>query len=375
MSPGGGMKSGLLISAVLLLVLICGCNDKKTIKIGYIGGLTGRNGDLGTAGRDGALLAIEAVNASGGIGGRSLELIIRDDKSDPVEAARVVKELVDDKVMAVVGPMTSAMASATIPVIDAAQTVMLAPTVSGSGVDFTGRDDYFIRLNLNSDTAAATAERMVKKLGIKSVAIVYDMANKSYSASLVAAFKARLVSLGGNVVADQPFSSKEKPDLMMLAKSAADKKAQGILIVGGALDSAMLCQQLKKLGSTVPIFISEWGGTNEFLKAGGSAAAGVYIYQHFNSDSASPDFAAFKNDYTKRFGDPPSFAATYSHEAVSILATALKKDVNPSHLKDTITAIGQFKGLQGNIAIDRFGDPLRSFFLMQVRDGRFAVME
>ena len=369
------MKNVFLISTLLLVVLVCGCSDKKPIKIGYIGGLTGRNGDLGTAGRDGAQLAIEAVNASGGIGGRPLELVIRDDKSDPVEASRVAKELVDDKVSAVVGPMTSAMASAIIPVTDAARILMLSPTVSGSGADFTGKDDYFIRLNLNSDTAAATAERMVKKLGIKNVAIVYDMANKSYSASLVGAFTSKLVSLGGIVTADQPFSSKEKPDLMMLAQSAADKKPQGVLIVGGALDSAMLCQQLKKLGSTVPIFITEWGGTNEFLKAGGSAAAGVYIYQHFNSDSVNPAFAAFKNDYTKRFGDPPSFAATYSHEAVSIIATALKKDANPARIKDTITGIGQFKGLQGDIAIDRFGDPLRSFSLMQVRDGRFAVME
>lgn len=369
------MKMRLLVGSVFLIALACGCSDKKPIKIGYVGGLTGRNGDLGTAGRDGALLAVESINAGGGIAGRPLELVIRDGKSDPAEATRVVKGLADDKVAAIVGPMTSAMASAAIPVIDAARILMLAPTVSGSGTDFTARDDYFVRLNLNSDTAAATAEQMVKKLGITRVAIIYDSANKSYSTSLIAAFKVKLSSLGGSVTVDQPFSSKEKPDLMMLAQAAAAKKPHGVLIVGGALDSAMLCQQLKKLGSTVPVFISEWGGTNEFLKAGGSAAAGVYIYQHFNSDSTNPAFTAFKSDYTRRFGDPPSFAATYSHEAVSIIATALKKDASPSRIKDTIINISQFKGLQGDITLDKYGDPLRSFSLMQVRDGRFVVVE
>lgn len=360
---------------LLLGLVLVGCQKRESLKIGFVGGLTGRNGDLGTAGRDGAQLAVDAINAAGGVNGRIFELLVRDDKSDPEEAKRAVKELVDARVVTIVGPMTSAMAAATIPIIDAARLLMLSPTVSGSGKDFTARDDYFFRLILNSDTAKAIAERMMSVMEIRNVAVIYDISNKSFSTSLVEAFKTRFLYLGGAIVVERTFNGKEKPDLMAVAKTLSGQGAQGILLVAGAVDSAMICQQFKKLGSSVPVFIVEWGGTNELIKTGGNAVEGIYVYQHFNSDSAAPAFIAFKETYAKRFGDMPSFAATYSHEAVTIIADALKKNPDVSKIKETIIGIRRFSGLQGDIALDRFGDPQRSFSLMQVRDGRFVRME
>jgi branched-chain amino acid transport system substrate-binding protein len=362
--------------AVLVLgFILAGCQDREPMKIGFVGSLTGRNGDLGTAGRDGAQLAVDTINAAGGINDRTLELVIRDDKNEPEEAKQAVKELANTRVTAIVGPMTSAMAGATLPIIDAAGLVTISPTVSGSGKDFTARDDYFFRLILNSDTAKATAERMRSPMGIKNVAVVYDMSNKSFSTSLVDAFKTRFLSLGGAVVVDRAFNGKEKLDFMAIAKSLSGQAAQGVVIVAGAVDSAMICQQLKKLGSNVPVFIVEWGGTNEFIKAGGNSVEGVFVFQHFNSDSTTPAFIAFKEAYSKRFGEAPSFAAAYSHEAVTIIAEALRKNPQSSKLKETIIGIRQFSGLQGKITLDHFGDPERLFSLMQVRDGRFVRME
>src|SRR6185369_3537078 len=174
--------------------------------------------------------------------------------------------------------------------------------------------------------AAATAERMASTLGIKRVAVICDASNRSFTTSLVDTYKARLESLGGTVVVEQCFNGKEQPDFTADAKAVIGRGVHGILIVAGAVDSAMICQQLRKLGSAVPIFIAEWGGTNEFIKAGGRSVDGVYVFQHFNSDSTSPPFLVFKEAYVKRFGDTPSFAATYSYEAVSVIAEALKKN-------------------------------------------------
>jgi len=363
-----------MITAVLLTWFILqSCQKPETIRLGFVGGLTGRNGDLGTAGRDGALLAVEVINAGGGIGGKRIELVVRDDKSDPEEAKKVVNELVSAKVAAIVGPMTSVVAVATIPIMDAARTLMLSPTVSSN--DLTGIDDFFIRLNLNRDTAAATADLMVGKLKIKNAALVYDISNRSYTGSLAEAFKTRFAALGGTIAIEQTFNAKEKPELLTLARKVASRKPRAIFIVAGAIDSAMICQQLKKAGISVPFLIAEWSGTNEFLKAGGSAAAGVYILQHFNSDSSHPPFVKFKKDYNRRFGDSPSFAATYAYDAVSIIAGALRKDPDPTHLKDTVIGIGKFAGLQGDILLDRYGDPDRKFYAMRVRDDRFVLVE
>jgi branched-chain amino acid transport system substrate-binding protein len=368
-------RFAIITMAVVLLTgfFLQACPKHETIRIGFVGGLTGRNGDLGTAGRDGALLAVEAINADGGINGKKIELVIRDDKSDPEEAKKVVSELVAAKVAAIVGPMTSVVAVATIPIMDAARTLMLSPSVSSN--DLTGKDDFFVRLNLNRDTAAATADQMVNKLKIKNAALVYDVSNRSYTGSLAEAFKIRFAALGGTIAIEQTFNAKEKGNLLTLARKVAARNPRAVFIMAGAIDSAMICQQLKKVGMTAPFFISEWASTNEFLKAGGKAVAGTYSLQHFNGNSIHPPFVTFKRDYSKRFGDNPSFAATYSYEAVSIIAAALRKDPDPARLKDTIIGIGKFDGLLGSFFIDRYGDPERLFYVMHVRNDQYIPVE
>lgn len=361
------------VAALLCLFSFSGCQKSEPLRIGFVGGLTGRNGDLGTSGRDGAQLAVDAINAAGGINGRKLELVVKDDKSDPEEGKKVVAELVDARVSAVVGPMTSSIAAAAIPLVDAAKLLMLSPTVSSK--DFNGKDDYFFHLNLNQDTARSTAERAFTVQKARTAALVYDISNRSYTASVAEGFKNRFLELGGSIAIDQTFNSKEKPDFLALAQGVLQHKPQVVFIIAGALDSAMVCQQLNKLGSSAILFIAEWGGTNEFLKAGGNAVSGVNIFQHFDSDSSHPPYVTFKDSFSKRFGDSPGFAATYSHESVSIIAEALRKNADPSRLRETITSIRNFKGLQGELALDRFGDPERSHFLMQVRDGRFARVQ
>jgi len=349
------------------------CQKNEPIKIGFVGGLTGRNGDLGTAGRDGAQLAVDTINADGGVNGRRLELIVKDDKSDPEEAKRTVSELVNEKAAVIIGPMTSVIAAATVPLADSTRVLMFSPTVSSN--DFNGRDDFFFHLNLNQDTARTTAEQAFTRQGARTAALVYDISNNSYTATVAEGFTKRFVELGGSITINQPFNSKEKPDLMKLARTVTSLKPQVVFIIAGALDSAIICQQFKKMKTTGKFFIAEWGGTKEFLKAGGNAVSGVNIYQHFNADSTHPPFIAFRDSFLRRFGDTPGFASTYSYESVSIIAEALIKNADASRLKETIIAMHQFKGLQGDITIDRFGDPQRAVFLMQVRDGKFSRVE
>lgn len=363
----------VMSAALAAVVLSFACQKQEVIRLGFIGGLTGRNGDLGTAGRDGALLAIEAINAGGGIGGKRIELVIRDDKSDPEEAKKVVSELIRLKVAAIVGPMTSVIAVATIPFMDAARILMISPTVSSN--DLTGKNDFFIRLNSNRDTALATAEHMANRLGIRKAALIYDISNRSYTESLAEAFKKRFAELGGAIAIEQTFNAREKGNLLDMAKKISTIKPKAVFIIAGSVDSAMICQQLKKLGMVVPLYVAEWAGTNEFLKAGGKAVAGTYLLQHFNGNSIHPPFVKFKQNYARRFGDDPSFAATYSYEAVSIIAAALRKNPDPAHLRDTIIGIGNFAGLLSNIYIDRYGDPERVYFVMHVEDDKFEPVE
>ncbi len=104
-------KSGekMICFLALIAFVIAGCDDKKPVRIGFAGGLTGRVSALGTAGRDGVVLAVEEINSRGGLNGRPVELVVRDDKQEPEPALAVDRELIDEGAAAIIGHMTSSM--------------------------------------------------------------------------------------------------------------------------------------------------------------------------------------------------------------------------------------------------------------------------
>ncbi|MEW5815083.1 MAG: ABC transporter substrate-binding protein [Spirochaetota bacterium] len=138
----------ILISALYF------CTEKNPIKIGFAGGLTGIHSDLGIAGRNGALLAVEEITSAGGIKGRPVVLITKDDQQDPVAALKVDKELIDEGVVAIIGHMTSVMTMSVIPFINKSEILMISPTTSTN--ELTNIDDYFFRtLPANKDETDA----------------------------------------------------------------------------------------------------------------------------------------------------------------------------------------------------------------------------
>jgi len=177
------------------MLLVAGCSAKEPVKIGFIGGMSGRVADLGVAGRNGAVLAIEQKNAAGGINGRKLELLVRDDEQKPEVAGKVVAELLAQKVELIIGPMTSSMAFAILPQIEASQTILLSPTVTSSAL--SGKDDHFLRVCGNTrDYAEKSADFQYRQQNRRTVAAVYDLNNREYSEMWMNEFRARFEKTG-----------------------------------------------------------------------------------------------------------------------------------------------------------------------------------
>ena len=108
------MRTGAII--ILGVLILLSCTPPEPIRIGFVGGTSGRVADLGIAGRDAVVLAVELRNQTGGVAGRKVDLLIKDDEQNPEVAQRVVRELIDQGAVAIVGPMTSAMALAVVPI-------------------------------------------------------------------------------------------------------------------------------------------------------------------------------------------------------------------------------------------------------------------
>ncbi len=371
------IKPSLIASFLILMgpLLLCPLSCKQIeppLKIGFVGPLSGKFSDLGVGARNGITLALEEINKTRGIKGRRLDLTTRDDHNNSEIAKQVAKELIDLGAVAIIGPMTSEIARALIPIINEKKVVTISPTVSSD--EFTGKDDYFFRVMApNIDEAKALAQCARETLGLSSLSIVFDLANEGYARGFALNFKAIFEGLGGIVPNILPFSSFHKPSFMDLAEGCLVPGTEGVLLVASAIDSALLCQHLKALNPRITILSSGWGMTEEFLNKGGKAVEGTLFSQIFYPGIKESSFLRFSKDFKARFGIQPNFAAVHAYEAVILFKEAMKEASKPSELKESLSKETRLSGPLGGFTIDRFGDAKRNRCLIIVKEGRFEL--
>lgn len=359
--------------AWLALTLLLGACQREPIKLGGAFGLSGRHYDLGVSGRDGATLAVEELNAAGGPGGRRIELLVVDDQQDPEAARRAVRGLVDQGVVAIVGHMTSAMTEATLPIANQAHVLMVSPT--SSAAKFYGLDDWLITLFPSTRRSAdLLLERLTRGDKVRRLAVIFDLSNLAFTQSWYDRVH-EVLTAAGREVRPVAFTSGAGSSLGEVAGRALAGKPDGVLVIANALDSASLCQQLRKRDATVRLYGTDWGFTHDAIAHGGRALEGAVFTLNIDLEDRTPGFVRFKDAYRARFSRAPDFAAVLSYEAVLLLAEGLRRDATREGVRRAILGLGTFHGLQEDFHVDATGDVDRPQLLMTVRDGRVVRPE
>lgn len=355
------------------LALTAGCADDPPVRIGFVGCLTGRLSDLGLSGRNGALLATEEANAEGGVDGRPVELIVRDDRHDPKTALRVDRELIDAGVAAIIGHMTSTISIAVQPLINEARVVMLSPTTSTD--ELVGRDDQFLRV-IETSTAEADhlAGHATRVLGLQRIRPAVDLSNANYTRMYAERFGRALQMNGARLLPTIEFHTGQVASYGALATGLLESSPDGLLIVSSALDAAMICQQVRKQDRQIPILVAGWAHTPEFIQQGGRSVEGVLFSQTFDPEGRQPAYLAFHERYLERFSREPDFAALLSYEAATLIVGALRESGDPARLKEILLGRPRIAGLQGDFHFDRFGDVRRPRFLIRVDGNRYRTV-
>lgn len=358
---------------------LCSCQkEPPAVRLGFVGGLTGRYSDLGTSGRDGVILAVEERNRTGGLGGLRIELLIRDDKQDPQEAIRVDQELIAQGVVAIIGHMTSAMSLAVLPVINQAETVMVSPTTASPLL--SGQRDFFFRVYEPVDREILNLARMVKeKLALRRLAALYDMANRAYSEDYAIRFQRAFEDLGGKVVYLGGIPTLPRPDPGEIEQHVGFLPllgADGVLICLNALDTIQVLRHLRRAGWEGKAVATAWAMTKEVLEQGGQSVEGLYGVLPFLPEHPSEPYNRFKRAFQERFRREPDFPAVWGYEAAQVVFSAYERVRSGGKpLARAILEMGRFDGLQSQIAMDEYGDPFRDKFLVLVRAGRMERIE
>ena len=362
---------------VALLFFAGGCQpaEKEPIRIGFIGGLTGRAAAVGVPARDGAMMAVNQVNRAGGIHGRKVELITKDDKQDRETGIRAVRELIEAGVPAIIGPLTSTMAVEMVPIANQSDTLIVSPTAGT--VALSQLDDNFLRLRPQCRTIAnKLADYVVDNRGLKRFAVLADERNSTYTSDWRHSFEKRLESRGGKIVSLVAFSSGGTHRFGELAETVIDNNPSGILILANALDTAMFAQQLMKKGVKIPLFTSEWSMTRDLLRSGGRSVEGITLFHVFNEASTKRKYLDFKELYQMEFGQEPSFPVIHGYDAMQIVLAGLQMGARTGpELKKVLLQLESFDALQSSLRFDPYGDIQRDLFLTVVKNGKFVVVQ
>ncbi len=361
------------LCAMAVVAAVFPACERPPVKIGVAMVLTGVNSEIGVTGRNGAVLAADRINAAGGIRGRRIELLVRDDKGDADLAETVDAELAAEGVVAIIGHMASASGLRAVPAASSRAIPLISPTISSTA--FSGKDDYFFRvIGENALQGAALAAYAYEDLGLRRIAGAYELTNRAYTATVYDSFKEEFERRGGKVAPAETFVSTVGFDYGPVLQKMRSFAPDGLLSVAGPADNAALCSLLERAASDLPVFAGMWSMTEDLIQLGGRSADRMVVAGSVDPASAEGPYRDFRAAYRKRYGAEPTFSSVHAYEALGILAAALERSraAGGEALKAAILDLGEIEGLQGRFSFDRYGDADRPYMVFRVTDGRFA---
>jgi branched-chain amino acid transport system substrate-binding protein len=349
---------------------------QETIKVGEFACLTGKDATFGQSQHKGILLALEELNAAGGVLGKKIELISEDNQSKPGESATAAKKLLSrEKVIALLGEVTSGRTLEVAPLAQGAKIPLIATGATNPAV--TQRGDYVFRVCFIDDfQGTVMAKFALNDLKAKKVATLVSVSS-AYSVGLAKFFKETFVAGGGTVVAEQKFGEGDKDFRAQLTAIKA-ANVDAIFIPGYYTEAALIALQARSLGLTVPLFGGDGWESEKLLELGGAALNGSYYSTHFTPENKDPAVAVFVKKFKARWKDetPDAFAAL-GYDALYVLVDAIKRagtTAGPA-LRNALAATKNFPGASGITTLDKDRNASKPATIITVKDGKLEFFK
>lgn len=341
---------------------------KLPIKVGLMVSLTGSSPDLGREIRDGAFMAVEEINNGGGINGRRIELIIKDNMANSEIAKENYLEFLNEGVTAVIGPATSTIARALLPLINEHKLLAISPTVSAT--EFIGKDDYFITLEpCNNKFARVFGKYVREKIKPKKILIMIDERNPVYTGDFAGSFTNQIEKISSIYTLT---ISEKVSDFDELVNHALSYRPDFVLIITDIFNASIIIQKIRRINSHVQLGIAPWARFYGLVVFTGHFSEGVLSVDFY--DQSTKKYMEFKEKFMKKFGYPPDSSVINGYNAVMIIKEAVLKSVNSGSIKENILN-SKFNLPLGDISINQYGDSEIEPFVIVIKNGIFERIE
>lgn len=374
------LKSVLaLLTAGLMTVSFAGCGNGgtettngDTFKIGGIGPLTGDAASYGTSVKNGAQIAVDEINAAGGVNGMQFELLFEDDECDEEKSVNAYNTLMDKGIGALVGSTTSGCSIAVSAASEADGILQVTP--SGSAADCAKTPNAF-RICFTDPVQGQTMAKYISDEGYKNVAIIYDNGDE-YSKGIHDAFINEFTALGGAIATDESFTSGDvdfNTQLTKIKSSGADC----IFLPIYYAEVAKITDQAAALGMSLPYFGCDgWDGVIKQLNGNTTNINGATFLTPFVSTDTDEKVQKFVETYKTSYNAEPDQFAADGYDAVYAIKLAIEQagDTSSDALIAAMTQI-TVDGLTGEMTFDVNGEPTKSAKFAVIQDGAYTVVE
>jgi len=358
----------LILALICFSLLVGGCNrQQEPLKIGLAINLSGRGGAAGEHIRDGALLAVEEINQQGGVNGRPLQLLVRDDRNTDDGVLLADESLIKEGVIAVIGHSLSANTVQAYPYVTSRDTLLI--TAYTATTKLSGRDDLFFRTAIDCNLYGRKTAALLTRKGITSVAFLLDMTNPDFVLDYVDKVRK---SYAGRV-ATVRFQPDGNVDWNRVTADLLASAPEAIILLTEASMTAVATQRLRDLPFRGPLIGTTWTQTPELLRIAGPAAEGLRIVSFIDPENHRPGYLKFSENLQARFNRQGNARSARAYEMVYILADGLRRcgTISPSDIKAALLA-GKYGSILGPLQFDRFGDVIRPVYEISVTQGRFV---
>src|ERR1700737_2097725 len=351
-------------------------SSQEVIKIGEFGSMSGDNAGFGTTQNNGVQMALEEINAGGGVLGKKIQLIVEDNQTKQGETTTIVRKLISqDHVAAIIGEVASSKTLEAAPIAQASKIPLIATAATNPRVTETG--DYVFRVCFTDDFQAVVIARFVlEKLKLQKIAFLTDV-KQDYSVGLTKIAKDYLVKNGATIVKEQSYSSGDK-DFRAQLTDLKSANPDVIIITGYYPEAALISKQARQLGiKSVFVGGDGWDGSS-LIPVGGKAIEGAFFSNHFSTEDSSPAVKDFVSKYKAKYNNalPDAFAAL-GYDALKLLADAITRagGTDPAKLRDAIAATKDFAGVTGKITLGLDRNAQKSAVILTIKDGALKYAE
>lgn len=343
------------------------------VRIGFLGPLEGSIiQDLGKQMLQGSILAIEEANKKGGYKGTPFKLMIHNDVGLWGAAANEVVKMDDEGVWAWLGTIDDINSHVGI----RATLKLEIPNVNTGDPDptFTETNIPWVVRTIPDDRQSSyvLVDQIFNKDKHNRVAVI--RANNRYGRVGTLHFNRSATRIGFPIIIEERFGDGET-DFTAQIERVKKTSPDAILVWGNAKESALILKQLRELGMNQPVYGSDRMVNEIFLKTAGDLAEGIITTCQYNPESNDPKFRAFKENYTKRFGQDPDVFAAHAYDGMNLIIEAIKKaGLNRALIRDVLTDLKTFQGYQGvtgPIVFDGSWNNIRPIYLAKVSNGKF----